>query len=381
MGLFGPNIDKLKERRDLPRLREQLKSAQDTVRLQAVKALSDLKDTQGLQEALKNDDAQVRVEAISGFSSMTDPNEPTDDSIVDAFVDALTEDSDAKVRAAAIEAIYKAGIGDEQMWGGLALSFLKDQKYDDACLCFEKAIALKPGDPHLLQGVAAPLLRHGQHEKALPYYEKAIEIDPNDATLWSGKAAALAGCKRVDEAVTCFKQAINLDPNLIEARRGLSSLYYQREEFEALAPLAEETVRLAPHDMHARLMVAEVAAISGRLKEAEAEAIEALKIVQDQESVEAASLCLVHQQLGIISVMRGNREKARAEFTEAVCADRKDTWSRKLLSACLVLDATGGITTGTPLERRKQLLGCAQMRSEEVAWQDSTELLTRRLGL
>jgi len=47
--------------------------------------------------------------------------------------------------------------------------------------------------------------------------------------------------------------------------------------------------------------------------------------------------------------MKGHKDKAIEEFKGAIRANRKDTWSYKLLSAYAILDTMGAAVEGSPL--------------------------------
>ena len=63
MPLFGPNIEKLKQRGDIEGLIKELTNRGPKVRIEVTKALSELKHIEGLIEASKNDNPEVRSEA------------------------------------------------------------------------------------------------------------------------------------------------------------------------------------------------------------------------------------------------------------------------------------------------------------------------------
>lgn len=71
MPLFGPNIEKMKEKGDIDGL---VRALSDTkVRSEAIKALVELKSKEGLIKALKSDDAEVRIEVAETLKEIGDP--------------------------------------------------------------------------------------------------------------------------------------------------------------------------------------------------------------------------------------------------------------------------------------------------------------------
>jgi hypothetical protein len=67
MPLFGPNIKKMKEQRDLQGLLRELQNKKCEVRFEVVDALKELKEKNGLIEALKNDILGVRIKAAEAL--------------------------------------------------------------------------------------------------------------------------------------------------------------------------------------------------------------------------------------------------------------------------------------------------------------------------
>jgi len=71
MPLFGPNIEKMKEKGDIDGL---VRALSDTkVRSEAIKALVELKSKEGLIKALKSDNAEVCIEVTETLKDIGDP--------------------------------------------------------------------------------------------------------------------------------------------------------------------------------------------------------------------------------------------------------------------------------------------------------------------
>ena len=71
MPLFGQNIEKMKEKRDINGLVRALSDAK--LRSEAIKALVELKSKEGLIKALNSDNAEVRVEVAEALKDIGDP--------------------------------------------------------------------------------------------------------------------------------------------------------------------------------------------------------------------------------------------------------------------------------------------------------------------
>lgn len=369
MPLFGPNIKKMKEKGDLEGLIKELKNKDPKVRIKVVKALGELKYTKGLIEALKNDDPQVRVEAVLALADEAEAIEPV--------IDVLTTDKVEAVWQKAFEVLSKFGIEDERIWIHIAMELLKNKRYQNALMCFEKAIEINP-DKEILYSIGAALVGYERYKDALKYFERVVESDPNDARGWEGQGLCLSHLNCGEEATSCCKKALEIDPKLKGARNTLSAIYREKGDYESLAFLAEETLQFTPEDIMAHVMLSEALASSNKLVEAESVLQKALDLLYQKEYVESEELSLVHQRLGIIYAMRGHKEKARDAFQKAIDTLPTDAWAQELLESYEILDIIGIATKGTPVDRRARLLRLAKKRAEGRKGQgiSQTELVT-----
>jgi tetratricopeptide (TPR) repeat protein len=394
MPLFGPNIKKMMERRDIEGLMKELWNKDEKVCIEVVKALGVLKHIEGLVEALKHGYQSVRFEAISMLEGSETPE------VTEALIDVLVKEKAENVWQRAFEVLGKFKMVNEKTWMLIGAELLKAELEEDfvrefvrnpnalevirnrALTCFEKASEINPSIDVLfsigeLLRLHVPKARGMINEllkNALRYYEKMIEIDPNDARGWEGKGASLYGLNRDEEAITCCERALEIEPKLAVARYTLCAIYYKKGNYKAVEFLAREALQYAPEDVKSHIFLSEALLLSNKLIEAEAEMHKALEILDQSEYIEPEDLSAVHAQLGIIYVMRGSREKAIEEFKKAIQANRRDPWPYKLLSAYMFLDAMDAATKGTPLERRARLISVAEVRDAEVAFQDASEL-------
>lgn len=364
MPLFGPNIKKMKEKRNIEGLIKALKNKKPMVRIEATKALSELKHTQGLIKALKNDSPDVRVEAISALENVDAPD------VKEALIDVLITETLEPVWQRAFEALSKIGVGDES-WTHIAMELLEKQREGNAIKCFEKIMEIKP-DKETIGSIGVTLIDHKLYEKALEFFEKLIEIDANDARGWEGKCIVLYNLNRDEEAVRYCKKALDIEPKLKGARDTLGALYYKKGDYEAMASLAQDTLQFAPEDIKAHVALAEALMFQDRLNEAETRLQKALEILQQQEWMKPEDLGMIHEDLGILNAMKGKKELALVNFKKAYEALR-NKWDRQLQESYEILDVLGLTLRGTPQDRRGRLLGLALQRAKVKGYQSLTE--------
>lgn len=342
MPLFGPNIKKMKEKRDVEGLIKELNNKNLKVRIDATKALGELKHTTGLVHALKNDNPQVRVEAISVLESVDETD------AIEALIDVLTVESVEAVWKKAFEALNKFGIEDEKIWTHAAMELLKTKRYQNALKCFEKVMEISL-DKETMLSIGVALVDYERYEDALKYFERVIEDDPNDAIGWQGKGFCLANLNLDEEVISCCKRALEIDPKLKSPRDILGVIYRKKGDYESLAFLAEETLQFMPEDFMAHIMLSESLSSLNELVEAESVLQKALGLLYQSEYLESEELSLVYQKLGIIYAMRGHKEKALETFQKAIDAQPTNELAQELLESYKILDLIAIAMKGEPL--------------------------------
>jgi HEAT repeat protein len=105
MGLFGPNVEKLKENRDVNGLIKLLESKKPDVRRDAADALVRIGGAEilpGLIQALRDADSRVRFYAVVGLAKIKQP-------AAEEALKMAVSDSDWEVRKEALSALIKSG--------------------------------------------------------------------------------------------------------------------------------------------------------------------------------------------------------------------------------------------------------------------------------
>ena len=115
MGLFGPDIHKLKEKRDINGLIKALQNKKADTRKEAAEALGQIGGPEvlpGLIAALADSDARVRVYGVQGLARMKDP-------AVENALKPLVSDPDWEVRKETLAALIKTGGNIDAMLSGI----------------------------------------------------------------------------------------------------------------------------------------------------------------------------------------------------------------------------------------------------------------------
>ena len=106
-----------------------------------------------------------------------------------------------------------ANDSDPAEWHNKGDALVNLGKYNEALVCYEKAIKLNPNLAYIWSGKGWALCNLGEYDEALVCYEKAIELDPNLAYIWSGKGWALESLNRSAEAAMAYSLGRELELN------------------------------------------------------------------------------------------------------------------------------------------------------------------------
>lgn len=364
-----PNIEKMIKKGDIQGLMNLLNNKNINKRIEAVNALCILNNIDGLIKALKNDNPLIRKEAIEELGKI-DENDA-----FQAIIDNLCEERDEDVWLKGYNTLKRIlknkglDIDKAKFWLKIGSSSLKKNTLEHALKCFDRAIEINY-DKETYGSIGAELFDYRHYKESLSYIEKTLEIDPNDVRGWISKGDILFRMDKKDGSINCLKKALEIDPKSEAAFDILLDIYYNSSQADDLAFYTQKALQFHPKNMKFRLMLSEALLLKGQLSEAESEVQKTVDQTYEDEYIESGKLGPAHEQLGIISIMRGHKSKAVENFLKAIDVNRKDNWPYKLFSAYLVVDAMGKIMEGSPLERRARLLKYADLRDPSVARRD-----------
>lgn len=127
--------------------------------------------------------------------------------------------------------------------------------------------------------------RDGEHgapaaylPRTIPQLDSAILRSPNDASLFAERARSHQAAKNMQAAINDWKRAILLDGSNPTWHNGLGDLYYAMVDLDNAETHFTKARSLAPDSTAARLKLAEIRLMKGELKEAMAEANDALRL-------------------------------------------------------------------------------------------------------
>src|ERR1700693_2211015 len=99
----------------------------------------------------------------------------------------------------------------------LVRALLVSERWDQAAMQANAALAVSPDDVELLFARGTALNALGQHARACAAFARALSLQPNHAASWLNMGNASADLDGAGSAETLYRTAITVDPALAEA--------------------------------------------------------------------------------------------------------------------------------------------------------------------
>jgi tetratricopeptide (TPR) repeat protein len=107
---------------------------------------------------------------------------------------------------------------------------LKDEDLDETLLGHKNEIDDNSRDPEFSQVKAELLVKDGKYEEAIVCYDKILELEDGNEKLWYQKGEVFTRLERYQEAIECYKMAVQLEPKFEEAWYMLGELHKKQNE-------------------------------------------------------------------------------------------------------------------------------------------------------
>lgn len=104
-------------------------------------------------------------------------------------------------------------------------TYLRNFDWKDQTVLLEKASAAAPASASLHGDLAISYIREGKYERSLAEFDKAIALKPLEAHYYFSREEAYLGLKRYDDAVRTLEKAVELNPQFAEGYYNLSGIH------------------------------------------------------------------------------------------------------------------------------------------------------------
>ena len=129
--------------------------------------------------------------------------------------------------------LEKAGMKDPRLYRTMGVAYERLNLHDNACLYFERSLALNPGQPELYKSLGRLYSKNQQWEKAESWYKKAIELFPSTETHCDlGFFYVGRGGVCLDQAQGQFISTQNLFGDSERVQLGLAQVLAEKEQWQ-----------------------------------------------------------------------------------------------------------------------------------------------------
>ena len=148
---------------------------------------------------------------------------------------------------------------------------------------FKKALEIAPNYATAHHWYAFDLWRTGHHSDSLAELERARQLDPLSPIINTDEAVFLMSDGQVEKAIWLLQRTLVFAPQFAEAHRSLAVAYVKTGKLADAVTEARTALDLNPENIGAKATVAYVAAVTGRIGEAEG-MLHALEKIGDNNS-------------------------------------------------------------------------------------------------
>ena len=167
-----------------------------------------------------------------------------------------------------------------------------------------------------LEWLALAANRDGRTEEAIALFREASEKLPGACEIHTSFGLALASAERMPEAIGELERGVQLCPDSVYALDSLAQVYLQAGKAEDAGPIAERSIRIAPHLPSAYYYLGRARIAEQRPFDAEEAFVKALERRSDYFNA-AYGLAMVSLDIGKIEQAIGALRKAVASKDEA----------------------------------------------------------------
>ncbi|MGA2254920.1 MAG: tetratricopeptide repeat protein, partial [Thermoguttaceae bacterium] len=197
-----------------------------------------------------------------------------------------------------------------------AALYLSNRDFEKAAEDYTELIRLEPNDAEAYCSRGMAYAERGKYEKAVADYTKAIDLNPDYVEAYRGRAAAREKSADMDGAIADYMELIQLlpkaeadalEPKLVQIHKDRAKARARAGDLDTAIADFSAVIDLWPKDSEAREERA-------RLYDAKGE--KAIRLEPRKADV--------YRRRGIVLALKGDHDKAIADFTDAIRLDPKD---------------------------------------------------------
>jgi len=216
------------------------------------------------------------------------------------------------------ETLYKKGV-----------SFARQNKHEDARICYEKSLARSPNNSWVLHGLGDSLTSLKKYEEATQKYQEALVVNPRQYQTWRAWGDALYSINkhdRYEEAIDKYERALEISSEDgvadYEIHRRLGNTYLQLEEYFDAIRHYDEAIHLG--DESFRLWACRAYAKERILK---------LDVLSDQEKKEYQQSIITDRNKALSKVNDAHHKSLRNHKNPST--EKSDFWYERAVCYAL----------------------------------------------
>jgi len=155
-------------------------------------------------------------------------------------------------------------------------------EHDAAARLYRAAAAVDPESPAGYLGLGSLALQEDQLEAAVEFFSAAAGVDPGCSEAYSGLAITYHRQGRYPQALRMYLECLRLDGDNLLALLGLFKVSNLMGSFSEIIRYLRAYLDKHPQDASVMFCLASLYAREGRLEEARATAVEALRLRPDK---------------------------------------------------------------------------------------------------
>ena len=198
---------------------------------------------------------------------------------------------------------------------------LNQQRYDEAYQEVNRCLALDPHSIPALMILTQAYLGLNKDEKADEIADQLLRKDPSDADVLFLKGVTQTQLGKRKNALKFLNSALAFDPLKTQAHGLKASIYFQEADFEKSLEAADAGLAIDPHN-ELCLNHRSMALLKLDRREEHLEA--------DQQALKSNPMnSLTHASVGYGALQKGDTEKAKNHFREALRIDPTNEYARQ----------------------------------------------------
>jgi len=138
---------------------------------------------------------------------------------------------------------------DDEAWNMLAVLHGMTGNLDDAEICCQRALQLRPHAAPTYNNLGLILKQKGRIPESIDCFRRSLEASPTHAPTLNNLASVLREAGAKNEALSLYQKAITFNPDYAEAHSNLGALLQEIGRIQEALQSYQRAVRLEPSDI------------------------------------------------------------------------------------------------------------------------------------